>query len=233
MGTTFAEILTQWAMQDIDDVNWARELSENPAGFFRAKSDTLIMSIPQFSRPPEMQAWLKFTSPMYDSYTATVDADKETGWTLDTGKTGYQLCSGFLIEKGAHGSEIFTPLQCEYDSETGSVTVNMAAPAGSEVDLDFYTDGAFERELDGDQKRILGLCVGYQWYARFANNWLNLQPKIHDKTFDIASESAHMTAVSARMKELRLDLDDALLRYEQNCYYRQRMTQSMMLHAPN
>lgn len=233
MGTTFAEILTQWAMQNIDDVNWARELSENPAAFFRAKSDTLIMAIPHFSRPPEMQAWLAFTGPEYDSYTETVEEAQEAGYEIETGKTGYELCSGLIITKTAHGDEVYAALDCEYDAETGLVTVETALPAGAEVDIDFYTDGVFERDLDGDQKRILGLCVGYQWFSRFANNWLNLQPKIHDKSFDIASESAHMTSVSARMKELRLDLDDALLRYEQNCYYRQRMLRDLELKAPN
>ena len=70
------------------------------------------------------------------------------------------------------------------------------------------------------------------WMRRFGNDLLNIQPKIRDKTFDIASESAHMTAVTARKKEDRTQLNDALLRYEQNLMRRQTIPQNHKMKPP-
>ena len=58
MAVTFSDILTRYAMQEINDEYWNEELALSPARFFRAKSDLLIDSIPLFSRPPEAQEWL-------------------------------------------------------------------------------------------------------------------------------------------------------------------------------
>ena len=232
MGTTFTEILTQWAMQDIDDINWTRGLSENPAAFLRAKSDTLIMAIPHFSRPPEAQSWLTFSPPSYESWMYAADEAQTAPFELETGVTGMDLCSGTLIITTAAGMEEYSPVLPEYDSETGKLTVNEDIPAGAKIDFDFYTDGTFDRDLDVEQKRILGLCVAYQWYSRFANTWLNMQPKIKDKSFEVGSESAQVTAFTAKFKELRLALNDTLLRYEQNAYYRQRYPQQCQLNPP-
>lgn len=232
MGTTFTEILTQWAMQDIDDINWTRGLQENPAAFLRAKSDTLIMAIPRFSRPPEAQSWLTFTPPSYESWLYAATDEQTAPFTLETGVTGMELCSGTLIITTAAGMEDYSPVLPEYDPETGAVTVNVDVPAGAKLDLDFYTDGVFDKELDTEQKRILGLCVAFQWYSRFANTWLNMQPKIKDKSFEVGSESAQMTANTAKFKELRIALSDSLLRYEENVYYRQRYSTSRWLKSP-
>lgn len=233
MGTTFSEILTQWAMQEIDDINWTRGLAENPAAFFRAKSDTLIMAIPHFSRPAEAQSWLTFTPPQYATYTYTTTLAESAPLVISTGVTGMELCSGTIIAKDAGGQETYTPVLPEYDPETGGVTIAGGAESGVIIDLDFYKDGVFDKTLDGEQKRILGLCTAFQWYSRFANTWLNMQPKIKDKSFDVGSESAQMTANTAKFKELRLALNDTLLRYEENVFYRQRLMPGLKLVNPN
>lgn len=232
MGTTFTEILTQWAMQEIDDINWTRGLEENPAAFLRAKSDTLMMAIPRFSRPPEAQSWLTFTPPSYESWMYVATEAQAAPFQLETGVTGMELCSGTIIAKTVSGMETYTPILPEYDNETGTLTINADIPAGITLDFDFYTDGTFDRELDVEQKHILGLCVAFQWYSRFANTWLNIQPKIKDKSFDVGSESAQMTANTAKYKELRLALNDAMLRYEENVYYRQRYPSGRWLKSP-
>ncbi len=233
MGTTFTEVLTQYAMQEIDDISWTRALQENPAAFLRAKSDTLISAIPRFSRPPEIQGWLTFTAPQYESWLYT-SADGDTApVALETGVTGMDICSGTLIGTASNGTQTFEPVAAEYDSETGTVTVSVDIPAGASLDLDFYKDGAFDNDLNVEQKHILGLCTALQWYSRFANTWLNMQPKIKDKSFDVGSESAQMTANTAKFKEMRLALNDALLRYEENVYYRQRYPANRQLKNPN
>ena len=216
MGTAFSTILTRFAMQEIDDINWTREIAANPARFFRAKSDTLIMAIPRFSRPPEMQKWLSFTPPDYDDFLYTAEEEQEGPITVETGKDGYELCCAVMA-----GTEQTVP--CTYDTETGDVTLQTDLEAGQSVGIDFYTDGVFDNELDVEQCHILGLCVAYQWFSRFSNTWLNMTPKIKDKSFDIGSESAQMTATTAKRKVTKADLDDALLRYEQNKAYLKNM----------
>lgn len=232
MGTTFTEILTQFAMQEIDDINWTRGLQENPAAFLRAKSDTLISAIPRFTRPAEAQSWLTFTPPSYDSWLYTAAESQTAPIELETGITGMELCSGTMIGTSNSAHETYMPIDVDYDSETGKVTLNIDLAAGAQVDLDFYTDGVFTNDLDVEQKQILGLCCAVQWYSRFANTWLNLQPKIKDKSFDVGSESAHITAATAKYKEMRLALNDKLLRYEENVYYRQRYPAWRQLQSP-
>ena len=112
------------------------------------------------------------------------------------------------------------------------MTIKGNVAEGQQVDMDFYTDGVFDYELDYEQCHILALCIAYTWMRRFGNDLLNIQPKIRDKTFDIASESAHMTAVTARKKEDRTQLNDALLRYEQNLMRRQTIPQSHKMKPP-
>lgn len=233
MAVTFSEILTQYAMQEIDDINWARELAVSPTRFMRAKSDTLITAIPYFNRPVQMQEWLKYKPPKYDDYLYTVTEDEEAPVVIATGKTGYELCSAVIGVTDAAGNVMETPASVEYDAETGNVTVKQNLYAGQRVDVDFYTDGVFEYAIDPEQCSILGTCVAFVWNTRFANKWLNMQPKIADNSFKVGSESAHITAETARLKELRLHLNDTLLHYEQNLMRRQNERVFSGLKPPN
>lgn len=232
MAVTFSEILTQYAMQEIDDINWVRELAISPARFFRAKSDTLITAIPYFSRPVQMQQWLKYKPPDYDDYLYTVTADETAPVVIATGKTGFELCSAVIPAEDAAGNVTTTPVSVEYDAVSGNVTVNQDLSAGQKVDMDFYTDGVFEYALDPEQCSILGTCVAYVWNTRFSNKWLNMQPKIADNSYKVGSESAHITAETAKMKQLRLSLNDTLLHYEQNLTRRQNTVVFSKLKAP-
>lgn len=232
MAVTFSEILTQYAMQEINDVNWVRELQTNPARFFRAKSDLVTSAIPYFSRPIGMQEWLAYRKPVYDDYLYTALEDEEAPVTIATGKTGFELCSAMLSSTDAAGNVQAVPVQVQYDAGTGTVTIEQALTAGQKVDMDFYTDGVFEYALDPEQCAILAACIAYVWNKRFNNTWLNMQPKIADNSFKIASESAHMTAGTARLKELRTALNDMLLHYEQNVSRRQGTPPNRKLHSP-
>lgn len=223
MPVTFSQILTQYAMQEINDINWTRELELSPARFFRAKSDTVIASIPLFNRPPEVQNWLSYEAPSYDDYLYSAFGDSASETTvIQTGKTGYELCSAVLVTTDASGFPAYQPLSSSYNAQTGEVTINASLKDGDSVDIDFYTDGVFAREITPEMCSILAQCIAVKWFDRdFGNDWLDNKNKIKDKSFDIGSVSAQMTAVTARKKENRLALNDRLLHYEQNTAMRQ------------
>lgn len=216
MNTTFSEIITNFAMQGNKDLNWQSELAVSPARFFRAKSAAVINAIPRFSRPPEMASWLTFSVPLYDDMSYTAESDMDAGTVIETRMKNYELCSAVAIDKTGRA----VPIACEYDAESGNVTLRSSLTAGTSVDIDVYSDGVFDHELTLEQKRILGLCVVTDWFYRFSNDWLNMTPKIKDKTFDVGSESAQMTANTAKYKEMQAVLNDALLRYEINVAHR-------------
>lgn len=233
MPVTFSQILTQYAMQEINDINWTRELEMSPARFLRAKSDTVIASIPLFSRPPEAQEWLAYQAPMYDDYLYVAANDEPAPIVISTGKTGYELCSAVLTTVDAAGFPEYRPLEARYDGETGDVTVEVELRAGQSVDVDFYTDGVFDRELTPEMCSILASCIAVKWFERgFGNDWLDNKNKIKDKSFDTGSVSAQMTAVTARKKENRLTLNDKLLKYEQNVAMRQGIPPLKKLRPP-
>lgn len=224
MAVTFSQILTQYAMQEINDINWTRELEMSPARFFRAKSDTLISSIPLFNRPPEVQSWLTYTAPAYDDYLYTADSNEQGDVVVETGKIGYELCSAVLVSVDSTGFQSYQPIPVQYEQSTGAVTISGGVRNGDKIDIDFYTDGVFDYELTPEMCEILAQCVGVKWFSRnFGNDWLDNKQKIKDKAFDIGSTSAQMTAVSARKKEIRIALNDRLLHFEQNSIMRQRI----------
>ena len=225
MPVTFSQILTQYAMQEINDINWTEELELSPARFLRAKSDTIIASIPLFNRPPEVQSWLSYTSPEYDDYLYVVqDNTHSTPVVIQTAKTGYDLCSAVLITTDASGFPAYQPIASSYNAATGEVTINASLKQGDSVDIDFYTDGVFDREITPEMCSILAQCIAVKWFDRdFGNDWLDNKNKIKDKSFDIGSVSAHVTAVTARKKENRTALNDRLLHFEQNLAMRQKI----------
>ena len=83
MAVTFSDILTRYAMQEINDEYWNEELALSPARFFRAKSDLLIDSIPLFSRPPEAQEWLSFQAPTYGDYLYMAEGDQTAPFIIE------------------------------------------------------------------------------------------------------------------------------------------------------
>lgn len=225
MSVSFSTLLTRYAMSEIKDINWTRELEMSAARFFRAKSDLVIASIPLFNRPPEVQGWLGYKAPEYDDYlyTAGDDVPSQNPVVIATGKAGYELCSAVKVGTDAAGFAAYTPVSVEYDQETGTVTVPAGVlSSGDQIDIDFYTDGVFEREITPEMCSILAQCMAVKWFERdFGNDWLDNKNKIKDKSFDVGSVSAQMTAVTTRKKENRLALNDRLLHFEQNVAMRQ------------
>jgi hypothetical protein len=232
---TFSEFLTSgYVTAEIDDINWQTELAQNPAQFFRAKSQFVIAAIPRFSRPPEAKDWLAYTAPTYDDYLYVAEEDESAPVTISTSLDDFEMCNVGLLSTDAAGNVTYTPVtDYTYDADTGEVTLNTTSlTAGQQVDIDFYSDGTFANPLNGEIWRILGLCTAYAWFSHFTNNWLNLTPKVKDRTFDVGSESAHMTASTTKLSEMNKKMNDSMLRLEENLMYRQVMPVGLKLKMP-
>lgn len=228
MATAFSEVLTQYAMQFIDDVRWQEQLALNPAQFFRAKSQALISAIPRFNRPPNMQAYLSYTAPAYFDYTHIVSDEDVFPLSLEIGAVEYDLCSvGYITHEDNGGVTYNSISDFTYDGATGVVVVNGELPVGTRIDFDFYTDGLFDNDLDDTQKRLLGLCVAYDWFYRFENSFLNVLNPITDKTFSPRSATAEdKRANTARFYDIGKQLSSELIAYEQRLYALKYIPQS-------
>lgn len=217
MATGFSEIITNHAMNFIEDVNWTEQLQENPAQFFRAKSLILLNAIPRFNRPYNIREYLmQYVEPQYADAYYTVEASG-TSATFTTEYTGYELCNAGIVIT-ANGTTTYTPCTTQYDAETGTIVVEGQLEAGQTISVDLYTDGYFENDLTQTQKRIMGLCMAVDWYYAFANTFLNVANLITDKTFNLRSPSEHIRVNTERYRNLESKLSSELMAYEQSCF---------------
>ena len=220
--TTFSEIIGDYAMVQIDDERLQRLLAENPARFFRKMSMYMMNAIPRFTHPPEARIWLRHTPPAFDEYTYTVTGTDIGGTAVQTGVTGFSIVSAAYTADDGYGGLEDVPVEITgSDPITGEVTLAIGSdiPEGTPIQLDFYTDGVFDRELDARVKRILGLCVQLEWEMRFANAFLIQTPKIKDKSFDVGSESNLTRANTERIRMLTDHLNDEMRNFEQDEAY--------------
>lgn len=217
--TTFSEIITNYAMVEIDDVRLHKELALSPARFYRKMCLYMNNAIPRFNRPPVVRNWLQYTPPQWNDYQFKAVEDTASGEVLETGMVGYDVASAVLQYDDGYGNVQFEVVPILYDPENGEVTIEQALPAGATVDIDFYTDGEFQYELGDEMKRILGLCVQVVWENRFVNTYLLQQPKIKDRSFDLGSEANHMNAGTNRLRALTQMLNGELNAFEQAVAY--------------
>lgn len=227
MGTGFMEVISNYGMVEINDERLSQNAQENPALFFRQMWLYMSNAIPIFDRPPEMREYLAggIVEPRFDSVEwVSSEESLEKPVTVNTGFLGHELFRCSLMSYDGTGGVTALPCaEVSYDPETGEVKFPVQKQAGLIYTMDFYTDGSFKQELTIAQKRILGLCMAMVWQERFAGDWLNMQPKIKDKSFNVGSEHAHMAANTARLREMRAALAGELRKYEQDCAYAQQM----------
>lgn len=217
--TAWSDILAGSAMTLIDDVRWREELAANPAQFFRAKSQYVSLALPMLSRPPELLKYLQdgMVEPTWAD-AEWVSTEESTGGqtAVSTGLANFAL---FSCEAIAPDGQSAMPYHgATYDATTGIVTFPQQEAAGVRYAMDFYTDGQFQT-LSPTQMRLFALAVAIVWDERFDRNWLNIQAKIHDASFDPPNEANYMKQANARKRENRAALDDALRKYEQDCAY--------------
>lgn len=223
MGTAWSEIITDYAMVIISDTRMRDDLATNPALFFRRMAGWMQMSIPMLKSPPELLVYLTegLVEPQYADFSWESDQNSTASETaVETGKTGYELCSCVQIVTARNGDAIYYPYtDFTYEAETGVVTFPQQDNAGILYSLDFYTDGQFAHELTMKQKRLLAMAIAVNWDNRFNREWLNIQPKPHDKSFNPPNENTTMKESTARF-EKNAQLFYAELRgYEQECAY--------------
>lgn len=220
MGTAISEVISNYAMVEINDQRLIEQKELNPALFLRRMTLYVKNGAAVFTEPPEVREWLKYSEPQFADFLWR-SAASETPQVVKTGKTGYDIMSVQINTVQKNGQIVSAPYsEAEYDPETGDVTFPAGLQAGVEFQMDFYKDGYFAAELGEQEKRILGLCTAVVWYERFSNDWLNMQPKISDGSFSTAAESGHIRAMSERMRERRAALYDEMKKYSQNLTYR-------------
>ncbi len=221
MATTWADIVTA-ALVQIDDVRLEEQMAVSPAQFYRRMAALIQQAMPLLSRPPELLTFLQngMTAPDYDDFEWTSDEASTTAETsVDTGMTGFDICSVTQRVSNANGTISLVPYSAAvYDPETGTVTMPAQASAGLEYDFDFYTDGEFP-DLSESQMRLFALAVAVVWDERFSRNWLNLQPKIHDDSFETVNEANYAQQITKRLHDNRIAFNDELRAYEQLCAY--------------
>lgn len=223
MATTFSDIITlALASKVINDLRWEQDYRSNAALFLRQKSQAMKLAVTKFNRPPQMRDYLMYTEPAFDDYEYIAESKIESGITVSTGKTGYELCNvGILTINQYNDAEYIPVFGSLYDAETGDVTIGGDYSEGTQFQFDFYTDGEFVNELNSEIQEILCLCLAMVWEMGFSGEWLNRTPILQDKTFKRAStESAWTEAQEHKRKALETALNDRLMKYEQNAQYR-------------
>lgn len=227
MATTFSDIITlALTSKIINDLRWEQDFAENAALFLRQKSKATEMAIPKFNRPPEMREYLTYTAPTFGDYEYTVETGQNGDIVIQTGLTGFELCNVGVVSQNQYGDVVYTPITSfSYNAESGDVTVSEAVPAGTKVQIDFYTDGVFDNDLNMEIQEVLCYCLNMVWETGFSGEWLNRTPILQDKTFKRAStESAWTEAQEHKRKAAENALNDRLMKYEQNAQYRQVVT---------
>lgn len=238
MATPILQVITQYCDKFVDDIrirNLNKEGSPqyNPPLYAREMWGYLLPAIPLFSLPSNMVEYLLGTEekpnivyPRFDSAQRTLEEDKDSNFVIPLGDdfAGFEVVSCRLKETDAAGYTYFTPLNFEYNAETGAITVILAEGEtllkDSVLDIDLYKDGQFLNTLTPRIMLILGLCFRCMWRNRFNEDWLSLVPKVDDKSFTEQNRASKENADTDRKAQVDMELADELRKYEQDIYYR-------------
>lgn len=219
MGTTWEELELRATTYIKNDLSLDWDKANRLPVFFNRMRAYMVEAIPKFNRPPEMLAKLAaYTAPQFESVSyTTIEGDDQT---VDTGVTGATVFSVGIIEEDDFGDVQYVPVaNAEYNGETGIVTLVGTFEAGSQVEIDLYTSGAFEAELNETEKGILAFAIYNRYEHRFDNDVLERQSKIRDSAFTTISEASQTQAGTARQREVDSQLYAMLRAYQDNVEY--------------
>lgn len=219
MGTTWEELELRATTYIKNDLSLDWDKANRLPVFFNRMRAYMVEAIPKFNRPPEMLAKLAaYTAPQFESVSYTTIAGENQ--TVETEVMGATVVSAGIIEEDDFGDVQYTPIEgAEYDPETGLVTLTGTFEAGSRVEIDLYTSGAFEAELNETEKGILAFAIYNRYEHRFDNNVLERQAKIRDSAFTTISEASQTQAGTARQREVDSQLYAMLRAYQDNVEY--------------
>lgn len=212
--TGFGEIIVA-AKLLIDDIRWQEELEFDPAKFFRAKSDYVMMALPLLNRPPDLLTYLQkgLVKPSYNSLRVDVP---EQGAVINVPGGPYDVVS--CVRIGADNIEQTRYDNITYDAEEGTVTFPAQDLGGYTYEIDLYADGSCQ-ELTSSMMRLFALAVAVVWDQRFDRNWLNMQMKIKDSSFSTAAEGQYAEKISQRYQRNTAMFVDELRKFEQDIAY--------------
>lgn len=219
MGTTWEELELRATTFIKNDLSLDWDKANRLPVFFNRMRAYMVEAIPKFNRPPEMLAKLAaYTAPQFESVSyTTIEGDDQT---VDTGVTGATVFSVGIIEEDDFGDVQYVPVaNAEYNGETGIVTLVGTFEAGSQVEIDLYTSGAFDAELNETEKGILAFAIYNRYEHRFDNDVLERQSKIRDSAFTTISEASQTQAGTARQREVDSQLYAMLRAYQDNVEY--------------
>ena len=219
MGTTWEELELRATTYIKNDLSLEWDKANRLPVFFNRMRAYTVEAIPKFNRPPEMlQKLAAYTAPQFESVSYTTIAGENQ--TVETGVLGATVVSAGVIEEDDFGDVQYTPVSgAEYDPETGLVTLTGTFEAGSQVEIDLYTSGAFDADLNETEKGILAFAIYNRYEHRFDNDVLERQSKIRDSAFTTISEASQTQAGTARQREVDSQLYAMLRAYQDNVEY--------------
>lgn len=219
MGTTWEELELRATTYIKNDLSLDWDKANRLPVFFNRMRAYMVEAIPKFNRPPEMlQKLAAYTAPAFESVSYTTIAGEDQ--TVETEVLGATVVSAGIIETDDFGDVEYTPLtDLEYDPDTGLVTLVGTFEAGSQVEIDLYTGGAFDADLNETEKGILAFAIYNRYEHRFDNDVLERQAKIRDSAFTTISEASQTQAGTARQREVDSQLYAMLRAYQDNVEY--------------
>lgn len=243
MATPILKVETEYCGQYVDDIRISALAQTNPPLYARKMWGYFKPAITLFSIPAEMPAYLignaaepKIAEPKINDYSFRASETITGDYVLALGDAykDFELFSANVITEAANGRIVSIPTNiCEYDAQTGNITITAseAAPveAGTTIYFDFYSDGEFKNDLSPMIMNILGMCFQCVWADRFNTDWLSDVAKVEDKSFFEQNRANKKRADTERLNELRKKLAGEMRRYEQNLYYGANVAKKMSI----
>lgn len=228
--TPILKVISEYCSVYVDDINLQALAEEDTPLYARRMWGYFRPSIPLFNLPARMPLYLmgtpenpKMVEPIYGSFQYTTETELTSDYVLqldDSGK-GYELFCCRIRSFDDFDKVVMLPTSvATYDSVNGTVTFH-ATPdnpilKGTIFDMDFYTDGSFNETLSPEIMNILGMCFQIVWQTRFMNDWLSNVSKVEDKSFYEQNRANKIKADSERLNVLKVNLAEAMRRFEQN-----------------
>ena len=220
MGTAWETIETQAMTYIKNDLSLDWDMKNRLAVFYNRMAAYMEWAIPLFNRPPEMLLKLSaVTPPEFEDVDYTPTVAQEAPATIETGLTGFDICSCGLIEKDQFGNVTYSPVSCVYSAETGDVVVNIDLTTGDTLSINLYKGGEFAADLNRTEQTILAYGVYAAWEHRFDNNAIERTAKIRDSSFTTISEASQTNSNTARQREVMQQFWGMLRHYEENRSY--------------
>lgn len=240
MPTPTLKVLTEYCATYVDDERLNALAGGNMPLYAWRMWGYLRSAIPLFNVPPEMQNYLlgpidapTFVEPKFTSYqyVAAEEATSDIIVELGDERKGYELFSCHtLTVVDDFGTICPMPYSgAVYDAEAGTVTLKATpdAPiaAGTTFEMDFYTDGAFEKTLTPSAMNILALCFRVVWLLRFNTDWVAIVSKIEDKSFTVQNIANKERADRETLEQAITQMSAQMRRFEQTLVYNKTFPQ--------